>query len=78
MEIRVKRQAKVSKQTLLDGVDPPKWRVCGHDLNQSVHETMKDISNVKLHLKTHNGNVLIRACQLIRSNMVFILNQSNS
>ena len=47
--------------TLLDGVDvgPPKKRVCGHGLNRSVHEGMKNISNVKVHLKTHSGNVNI-------------------
>ena len=42
----------------MTGVDvgPHKWHVCGRGLNQSVHECMKDISNVKVHLKTH-GNV---------------------
>ena len=43
-----------NQTTLLDGVDvgTPKWRVCGRRLNRSVHEGMKDISNVKVHLKT--------------------------
>ena len=46
---------------LLNGVDvgPPKWCICGCDLNRFVHEGMKDISNVKVHLKTCNGNVNI-------------------
>ena len=59
MVIRVQRHAKVSKQTtLLDGidVDPPKWHVCKCGLNGYVHEGMNDISNVKVHLKTHSGN----------------------
>ena len=52
MAIRVQRHTNVSKQTtLLDGVDvcPPKCLVCGLGLNLSVHEGMKDISNVKIH-----------------------------
>ena len=60
--IRVQSHANVSKQTtLLDSVDvgPPKWRVCGRSLNWSVHEGMKDISNVKVHLKTCSVNVNI-------------------
>ena len=55
MAIRDQRHANVSKQTtLLDGVDvgPLKWRVCGHALNQCVHEGMNYISNVKVHLRT--------------------------
>ena len=50
------------KQMLLDGVDfgSPLWRVCGCGLNQSVQEAMKDISNVKVHLKTQSGNVNIK------------------
>ena len=46
---------------LLDGVDvgPPKWRVCGRGLNLSIHEGMKNISNVKFQLKTCSGNVNI-------------------
>ena len=62
MVIRVQCQANVSKQTtLLHGIDVGqlKWRVCGHGLNRSVHEGMNDISNVKVHLKTHSGNVNI-------------------
>ena len=60
MVIRVQRHANLSKQaTLLDGVDvgPLKWRICGCGLNQFVHESMNDISNVKVHLKTRIGNV---------------------
>ena len=60
MAIRVQRHANVSKQTsLLDGVDvgPSKWRIRGCDLNRSVHESMKDISNVNVHFKTRSGNV---------------------
>ena len=52
----------INKQTTsLDGVDVglPKWRVCGHGLNQSVHEGMNGISNVKVRLKTLSGNVNI-------------------
>ena len=47
MAIRVKCQAKISKETmLLDGIDVdlPNWRVCGRGLNHSVNEGMKDIS----------------------------------
>ena len=49
--------ANVSKQTtLLDGihVGPPKWRVCGHGLNHTVHEGMNDISKVKVYLNTRS------------------------
>ena len=51
----------VNKQTLLDDVDvgPPKSPVCGCVLNQSFHEGLKNISNVKVHLRTRNGNVNI-------------------
>ena len=62
MAICDQRHANVSKQTtLLNGVDvgPPKWHVCGHGINQSVHEGMNNISNVKVHLKTRSGNVNI-------------------
>ena len=58
MAIRVQRHANIGKQTMfLDGiaVGPPKWGICG--LNQSVHEGINDISNVKAHLKTHSENV---------------------
>ena len=51
MAIRVQRQAKVSKEsTLLDGIDvgPPNWCICGRGFNHSVHEGMKNISNVKV------------------------------
>ena len=54
--------ANISKQAaLLDGVDVGllKWRVCGCGLNCFVHEGMNGISNVKVHLKTHSGNVNI-------------------
>ena len=60
MAIRDKRHAKVSKQIkLLDGVDlgPPKWLVCGHGLNRSVHEGMNGISNVKVRLRTRSGSM---------------------
>ena len=53
MVIRIQRQANASKQTtLLDGVvvGPSKWPVCGCGLNRSVHESMNDVSNVKVHL----------------------------
>ena len=62
MAIRVQRHANASKQaTLLNGlgVSQLKWRVCGCGLNRFVHEGMKDISNVKVHLKTRSGNVNI-------------------
>ena len=51
-----------SKQMLLVDIDvgPPEWCICGLDLNQSVHEGMKGISNVKVHLKTRSGNVNMR------------------
>ena len=61
MEIRVQRHANVSKQaTLLDERDfsPLKCRVCGCGLNRFVHEGMNHISNVKVHLKARNGNVI--------------------
>ena len=60
MAIRVQRHANASKQaTLLDGVNVSqlKWLVSGCGLNGFVHEGMIDISNVKVHLKTRNGNV---------------------
>ena len=60
--ICVQRHTNVSKQTeLLDGIDvgPPKWSVCGRGSNQTVLKGMKDISNVKVHLKTRSGNVNI-------------------
>ena len=66
--VRVQRQAKVSKETtLLDGFDlgPPNWRVYVRGLNHSVHEGMKGISNVKVHLKTHSGNVNIKLLLLL-------------
>ena len=62
MAMRVRRHANVSKQaTLLDrnDVSPLKWRVCECGLNRFVHEGMNDISNLKVHLKTRNGNVNI-------------------
>ena len=62
MAIRVQHHANVSKQaTLLDGLDvsPLKWRVCGCGLNHFFPEGMNDISKVKVHLKTHSGNVNI-------------------
>ena len=54
--VHVLCHTNVSKQTTLsDGVDggPPKWQVCGRGLNPSVHK----ISNVRVHFKTHSGNV---------------------
>ena len=62
MVIRVQHQANVSKQaTLLDGIDVGllKWRLCGCALKIIVHEGMNHISNVKVHLKTHSGNLNI-------------------
>ena len=62
MVIHARCHTNIGKQTtLLDGVDagPPKWRVLRRGLNGSVNEGMKDISNVKVHLKTHSGNVNI-------------------
>ena len=55
----------VSKQTtLLDGVGfgPSKWCVYGRGLNGSANKAMNSniISNVKVHLKTLNGNVNIK------------------
>ena len=60
MAICVQHHAKVIKQSmLLDGIDvgPPK---CEHGFNGSIHEGINDISNVKVHLKTHSGNVNIK------------------
>ena len=47
---------------LLDGIDvgPPKRCLYGRGLNRSVNEGMKDISNVKVHSKTHSGNVNVK------------------
>ena len=63
MAICGQRHAKFSKQaTLLGGVDVglPKWCVCGCGFDRFfVHEGVNDISNVKVHLKTHSGNVNI-------------------
>ena len=62
MAIGVQRHANVSKQAmLLDGLDisPLKWRLYGCGLNRFVHEGMKDVSNVKVHLKTSSRNVNI-------------------
>ena len=62
MTIHAERDTNVSeKATILNGIDicPPKWRVYGRGLNRSVHEGMKDNSNVKFHLKTRSGNDLI-------------------
>ena len=53
--IRVQRHTNVeNKMTLayLNGT-------CGCDLNGFVYESMSDISNVKVHLKTSSGNVNI-------------------
>ena len=65
MAIRDQRHAKASKQTTLVGcvdVGPPKWRVCGRGLNRSVHEGM-NISNVKVHLRTHSRNENTHVCK---------------
>ena len=65
MAIRVRRHANVSKQTtFLDGVDVglPKLYLFGCGFKHSVHEGVKDISNVKVHLKTHSENVNISVC----------------
>ena len=62
MAILVQPHTNISKQaTLLDGVDigPLKWQVCGSGLNRFVHEGMNHISNVKVHFKTHGGNLNI-------------------
>ena len=63
-------QTSVKQTMLLDGINvgPPKWGIYGRGLNRSVHEGMKDISNVKVHLKTHSGNVkcTVKADDLIR------------
>ena len=64
MTKHARRQTNANKQTmLLDGVDvgPPKQRVCWRGLNRSVQEAMNNISNVKVHLKSRNGNVNIKA-----------------
>ena len=49
--------------TLLDGVDvgPPKWCVYGSVLNRSVHDGMKNISNIKVNLKTRSETVNIES-----------------
>ena len=70
----VQYHANVSKQTkLLDAIDdgPSKWQVCGRGLDRSVHghEGMKDISNVKVHLKTRSGNVNIQFWNHIQSSV---------
>ena len=63
MAIHVQPHTSVNKQaTLLSGVDvaPLKWRICGCGLNKFVHEGMNAISSVKVHLKSHRGNVNIQ------------------
>ena len=65
MAMRVQCHANISKQAMLLGgldVNPLKWRVCGCVLNRCVHEGMNHISNVKVHLNTHSGNVNILQC----------------
>ena len=64
-------QTSVKQTALLDGVDigPPKWRICGHDLNRHVHEGIKDISNVKIHLKTRRQNVNITTSPIYGQNL---------
>ena len=62
MVIRIQRHTNVSKQiALLDGFDvsPLIWHVCGCGLNRYVNEGMNHISNVKVHLKTRRGIVII-------------------
>ena len=62
METRVQHHKNISKHTiLLDGfyVGPPKWLVFERGSNRTIHEGMKDTSNVKVHLKTSSGNVNI-------------------
>ena len=62
MTIHARSQTNASKQTtLLDGIDggPRKQGVCWRGLNRPVHESMNNISNVKVHLKTRSGNVNI-------------------
>ena len=51
----------MSVNKLLNGIDvgPPKQRVYWRDLNRFVHEAMNNISNVKVHFKTHSGNLKI-------------------
>ena len=64
MTIRTRHQINISKQkTLLDGVGVglPKQSMCWRGLNRSVHEAMKNISNVKGHLKPRSGYVNIWA-----------------
>ena len=44
-------------------------------LNKSVHEGLKDISNVKVHLKTRSGNVninLLTLCMLVKFSCFFV------
>ena len=52
----------------MDGLNigPPKWCACGHGLNHSVHEGMKNISNVKVCLRIHSANVNIVAMKLLQ------------
>ena len=77
MVILVQHHTKVSKQTtLLDGVAVglSEWCVCGRGLNRFVHEGMKDISNVKVNLKTRSGNVniFLQTLQDIANMFVYI------
>ena len=70
--MRARRQINVRKQTtLLNGVDvgPPKQRVCWRGLNRSIHEAMNKISNVKIHLKTHSGNVNVKITHCWKSHV---------
>ena len=44
---------------LLDGIDLLQSHICGCGLNGFVYEGMNNIPNIKVHLKTHSGNVNI-------------------
>ena len=46
-------------------VCPPQTGICGCGLNLSVHERIKAISNVKIHLMTRSGNVNMNASDTV-------------
>ena len=82
MTTRVQRHASVSKQTtLLDGVDvgPPKWHICGRDLNHSVNEGhLKCKGSFKLLWKSQYMYPYERTVRRMRVDFSLLLNVFSS
>ena len=64
MAICFHRDANLSKQRMFFDVGLPKRHACGRGLNRYVHEGMKNISSVKIDLKTCSGKVNISMLQM--------------